>query len=91
MAVGNLPIMTLVLSQAKTPDQTGGSHLREVPAMNGKIAVTLTTAAALGVILADAEGIARAWARWQADPSLVSAFHLATCGLFLAEDVAALG
>jgi hypothetical protein len=44
-----------------------------------------------GVLLADSEKFARAAVRWQRDRSLGSLLHVATSGLFLAEDVAALG
>ena len=46
--------------------------------------LTLTT------LLARADDFARALARWQRRPSLASAFHVATSGVFLAGDIAEL-
>jgi hypothetical protein len=42
-------------------------------------------------LLADERSFARAFVRWERNPCLVSALHVATSGLFLAEDIAALG
>jgi hypothetical protein len=50
-----------------------------------------TSIAMAGTLLADERSFALALIRWERRPCLVSAFHVATSGLFLAEDVAALG
>lgn len=42
-------------------------------------------------LLASEEDFARAFTRWQQRPCLVSALHVLTSGLFLAEDLTALG
>lgn len=59
--------------------------------MNRKTLAVLIGVHALTLLTANADDLARAFARWQRNPCLVSALHVATCGLFLAEDVAALG
>lgn len=45
----------------------------------------------LNTLLADERRLALAFARWERQPSLVSALHVATSGLFLARDLGALG
>lgn len=59
--------------------------------MNRKTLAALIGIHQAAMLLAGPDDIARALTRWQAQPSLASLLHLATCGLFLAEDVAALG
>ena len=57
-----------------------------------KTALVIGTSVALAAqLIADENDFARAAVRWQRCPSLTSAFHLATSGVFLAKDVAALG
>jgi hypothetical protein len=55
---------------------------------NASVAVVAVLMAA--TLLADERRFARAALRWQRERSPASLFHLATSGLFLAEDVTAL-
>lgn len=59
--------------------------------MQKNILAAAVGAMALVTLLADERSFARALARWQRSPSLVSAVHVVTSGIFLAEDIAALG
>lgn len=59
--------------------------------MQKNIVAAAVGAIALVTLLADERSFARALDRWQRRPSLVSAAHVATSGIFLAEDIAALG
>jgi len=57
--------------------------------MKNALAVATTAIIAMQLI-ADENNLSRAFVRWQRNPCLVSALHVVTSGLFLAEDIAAL-
>jgi hypothetical protein len=58
--------------------------------MKNALAIAITAMAAMQLI-ADENDFRKAFLRWERNPCLVSALHVATSGLFLAEDIAALG
>lgn len=58
--------------------------------MKNALAVAIAAIAAMQLI-ADENDFRKAFLCWQRNPCLVSALHVATSGLFLAEDIAVLG
>lgn len=59
--------------------------------MTRKVLAALVGIHQAAMLLTGPDDIARALARWHARPSITSALHVATCGLFLVTDVSAFG